>query len=271
MKQGWLGKAVKVDWDSVARAQAANGLPEGEAGPHELYTQTQCLTAFVKGVEKGRQPSEWKGDGPLILLQTDLWTESVARSRQLLNGALHLAWEKGYFTTYSTTYAMDVSRVTCLMAASGTDAHIVQADIRGLPFQRETFDLIFDPSTIDHVPFEEAVGVLGQYSQCLRPGGIAVLIFSHQGGTLQRDSGETYFVFSPSKVKAHLRQLGFETEGEYAICCLNTQPAGILTSKRLHLQRLAFALFAYLEYAPLSHYFLGRLAPLYVVIGRKKG
>lgn len=266
MRQRWL---EKVDWDAVARAQAATGTPGGEAGPHQLYTQMQCLLAFLKGLKKGRRASEWECDEPLSLLQTDLWTESVARSRQLLEGALHLAWSKGYFTSYYTTCGMDVSRVTCKLAAPQTEAHIVQADIRGLPFRPETFDLIFDPSTIDHVPLEDAIGVLGQYHRCLRPGGIVVLIFSHRMGTLRKDSGDSYFVFEPSEIKAHLRQLGFTTEGEYAICCLNTQPAGILTSQRLHLRRLAFALFTWLEFTPVSRYLLGRVAPLYVIIGRK--
>lgn len=256
----------QVDWDAIAAA-----VKDVEPGPAQLYTQLQCLQAFLKGLKRGRKPSEWNGDEPLSLLQTDLWTESVARSRQLLEGALHLAWDKGYFTSYYTTCGIDVCRRTCELAAPQTEAHIAQADIRALPFRPGVFDVIFDPSTIDHVPFDEALWVMEGYHHVLRPGGVLVMIFSHWDGTLRQESGETYFVFRPRHVRTHLGQIGFKVLEEYATCCLNTQPAGILTSERLHVRRLVYSLFTWLEFTPVSRYLLGKVAPLWVVIAQKRG
>ena len=261
---GWR---ERIDWDAVAQAQQ----DVEEAGPAQLYTQMQCLQAFARGLSRGRKPNEWEGDEPLSLLQTDLWTESVARSRQLLEGALHLAWDRGYFTSYYTTCGVDVSRRTCVMAAGQTEANIAQADIRALPFRSGVFDIIFDPSTIDHVPFGEALEVMEEYSRVLRPGAVLVMVYSHWEGTLREESGESYFAFRPKAVRSHLRHLGLHVLEEYAVCCLNTQPVGMLTSERLHVSGLAYSLFTWLEFTRLSRLLLGRLASLWVVIAKKQG
>ncbi len=257
----------QTNWDAVAEAER----DVAEPGPAQRYTQMQCLIAFLKGLKKGRRASEWNCDEPLHILQTDLWTESVARSRQLLGGALHLAWSKGFFTSYYTTCGMDVSGEVCRLAAPQTEANIVQADIRALPFLPYTFDIIFDPSTVDHVPFDEALRVMEEYHRALRFGGVLVMIYAHYQGTLRQGSGDSYYVFSPRHVRSHLRSIGFDVLGEYAICCLNTQPVGVLTSRRLHVQRLVYQVFTWLEYMPLSRCLLGRVAPLWVVVAKKRG
>lgn len=256
-----------VDWEAVARAQQ-----DQDPQPAQAYTQRQCVEALMRGMARARVAIEWDGDAPLAILQTDLWTESVARSRQLLEEVLNRAREAGYYVSQRSIYGIDVSGFTCAMAdkQKSLDLHIAQADIRALPFRYGSFDLIFDPSTIDHVPEEEVPLVVGQYQRALRPGGVLVLVFSHQAGTLRRDAGRTYFVFDPRSVKRDLEDHGLRPVAEYAICCLNTQPAGLLTSPRMGVAGLAWRLFSWLEYAPLSRYLLGRLAPLWVIVARKE-
>lgn len=254
-----------IDWEAVARAEQ-DPLP----GPAQVYTQRQCLAALMKGLERARVAVEWDGDDPLAILQTDLWTESVARSRQLLEEGLRRARGAGYFVSRRSTYGIDVSGFTCARAAGQLDANVAQADIRSLPFRPGSFDVIFDPSTIDHVPEEDTCAVIGQYHRALRPGGVVVLVFSHRTGTLRRDAGHSYFVFDPEVIKRELEDHGMRPVAEYAICCLNTQPAGILTSHRLRVSRLAYGVFSVVEYLPLSRMALGRLAPLWVIIAKKE-
>jgi SAM-dependent methyltransferase len=250
-----------TDWE-----EAAISHPNVTAGPMEGYTQAQMLTAFLKGLALGRHTIDRNGQEPLWILKTDLWTEGVVPARELLSSSLREARRVGDFISKDTTCAIDISRETCRRAAKAP-GHIAQADIRHLPFKDAAFDIIFDPSTIDHVPFAEARGVLEEYRNALRPGGILVLIFSHWGGTLTKASGGSYYAFHPAKVRAFL-SVGFSIKAEYAIHCLNTQPAGKLTSDKLHCRNTMIDLFRWLEFTPLSRYLLRPVAPLYVMIAQ---
>lgn len=49
-------------------------------------------------------------------------------------------------------------------------------DIRALPYGDESFDLVLDLSTIDHVPGNDYVKVLDEYNRVLLPHGIAVIV-----------------------------------------------------------------------------------------------
>jgi SAM-dependent methyltransferase len=258
----------RTDWE--AYSAAAEVMKDIEPGPAQRYTQMQCLQAFREGLKRGRRASERDGDKPLAILQTDLWTESVARNRQLLEGALHLALDYGYFTSYRSTCGIDIAAHTCRLADSQTKAHIAQADIRALPFRSGTFDLIFDPSTVDHVPYSEAEEVMDGYYRVLKPGGVLVMIYSHYEGTLRRESGESYYVFPCGSVRYCLGLIGFDVLEERAICALNTQPAGRLTSGRLHMAGLMYSLFTWLEFTWVSGRLLRRVSPLWVVIARKR-
>jgi SAM-dependent methyltransferase len=202
-----------TDWDIVAMAQ-----PDIPQGPAARYTQWQILSAAMRGLRYARHPTEWNGEEPLSILKTDLWTEGVVRHREILDCLLHLAWDKGVFTSEYTTYAMDIAMVTCLKArAADTPGHIMQADVRHLPYKDASFDIVLDPSTSDHVPFHDSLFTREEYCRVLRPGGVLVLLFAHHGGTLTKGAGNDYFVFPVSEVRRHLKTIGFDIKREYAI------------------------------------------------------
>ena len=256
---------MSVDWDIVAKAQLDPG-----QGIAERYTQWQILTAAMKGLRYTRQTIWWDRDEPLSILKTDLWTEGIVRSREILDSFVHLAWANGYYVSQYSTCSFDISRVTCLKAAAAnTPGDIVQADVRHLPYKPNSFDIIIDPSTTDHTPLPDALSAFSGYYQALRPDGVLVLAFAHYGGTLTKNSGSDYYAFSINAVRNHLRTLGFRLKGEWAIHCLNTQPLGILMSSRLGMARLAVAAYMRLEYSLVSRYILRPFAPLYVMIAKK--
>ena len=58
------------------------------------------------------------------------------------------------------------------MAFPGID--IRQGDICNLPYEQETFDIVLDLSTIDHV--EHYTAALDEYKRVLKPGGAALIV-----------------------------------------------------------------------------------------------
>lgn len=253
-------KCNPTHWDDIARKE-----PITPAGIPEKYTQAQCLTAFRLGLShiKNRQ---------IRILKTDLWTEGIVRSREVLDHAIHITVQKGYTIE---AHGIDISDEICQKAIEhGTRALIKQGDIRYLPYPSEFFDLILDVSTIDHIPFSEAEVALLEYNRCLKGNGVLVLMFAHNETTLSKIRPATgikdYFTFPIHNVKNKLL-CNFNIKGEYAIHFLNTPTIPLLfnLSQKLKLQPLTFKLFKVFEYTPMSKYFKG-FAPMYVMIAKKK-
>ena len=245
-------------WDGVAEKEA--DVPIGLA---EAYTRVQCVAAFMRGLRYLPKSQ------PIRLLKTDLWTEGVVRSREVLDHVVRAGACSGYTIQ---PHGIDISRVTCKGAAEHHAGSLVQADIRGLPYAEESFDMILDMSTIDHVCLREAVNVLAGYRRCLRPGGVLVLMFAHKEGVLGRgdpaQQGD-YFTFPVDVVRTRLG-FDFRVVEEYAVHLLNVRPMAYLVDVarkiRLHLELIIA--FQILEYSPVSR-LLMRLAPMYVVVAVK--
>jgi SAM-dependent methyltransferase len=111
-------------------------------------------------------------------LKTDLWNEGVETNRCVV-GTLEERYD------FLSMVGIDISRPNCQQAKDRlrrTD--IINADIRALPFARENFDMIFDVSTIDHVPPTEAQEVLDEYWRVLKKSGMFLVIFWYAGGLL---------------------------------------------------------------------------------------
>jgi SAM-dependent methyltransferase len=108
---------------------------------------------------------EWLGEGPCgLVLKTDLFDEAVGAG---LCRALRARARR--------VIGIDVSIATARDARpqGGT---VLAADVRHLPFLRDTFDTIVSTSTLDHFDStEEITGSLGELAQVLRPGGRLVV------------------------------------------------------------------------------------------------
>jgi SAM-dependent methyltransferase len=246
-------------WDKVAMNQA-----DTKQGISEKYTQDQCLAAFRLGLRYAKGKN-------LFLLKTDLWTEGVIRSREVLNHAIYLAWQKGY---QARAYGIDISPIICTKAINNlTLAEVKQGDIRHLEYPGGFFDMILDVSTIDHMAFSEACIALSEYKRCLAHDGVLVLMFAHDRGAIDRSHDpeklKDYFPFLIEDIKQQLSD--FKIKGEYAVHYLNVLPAGhaLELGKICHLASLVVKLFKLFEYSFLSKYAKG-IAPLYVIIAVEK-
>jgi len=110
----------------------------------------------------------------LLILKSDLWNEGIDSSSGDIHDFL------GEWDGTVDTVGIDVSPVICSFAIKkmrNEELTIVCADVRQLPFREETFDAIFDVSTIDHIPPNHVSSVLKEYQRTLIKGGILTLIF----------------------------------------------------------------------------------------------
>ena len=245
-------------WDTVAKRER-----DRVPGVSEHYTQRQCLKAFSLGLDY------LKDTKVITMLKTDLWTEGIVRSREVLAHAVHLAEKRGFLVN---AYGQDISLEICHMAIEhGTPAIIEQGDIRQIHAPNGFFNLILDVSTIDHLPFSQAIDAFREYTRCLRAGGILVLMFAHDRDAISKtnDHRQDYFPFSISDVREQLED--FDIKREHAIHFLNILPAGILLDigKRYHIGSLVTKAFSIFEYTPLSRFMKG-IAPMYLMIGVRK-
>jgi hypothetical protein len=251
-----------TDWEQYALNQTVP-----KQGLSELYTQAQGVNALLTGLKFTRQKNvaeriEWR-DKPLRLLKVDLWTEGIVRSREVLETAIRVAAKEGYYFSSSSIYSMDIASVTCQKARQYIPYHIAQASITNLPFKRDSFDIIFDPSTSDHVELGYAVAAWNNYQFCLKPNGILVLYFSHSTGTLAKKKDGTYYTFPIKDVLYALRQCGFSILQENSLYIFNTVPGSLLPH-----YLLTTKLLQRFEYSRFSKY-AQQIAPLYLIIARK--
>jgi SAM-dependent methyltransferase len=109
-------------------------------------------------------------DGARMVLKTDLWNECLGGARDI---AGHFHESRG-----CCFIGVDLAYEVCAEARSRVPAaHVVQADIRSLPFRSGSFDAVLDLSTLDHLP-EGGVGVaIDEYRRVLRLRGVLLLVF----------------------------------------------------------------------------------------------
>ena len=115
-----------------------------------------------------RTVPSWRG---LRVLKLDLWNEAVNTR------ILHWMQDQG-----AEVYGLDLSTVTVRRArrnapSAGPAMHLVQADIRALPFASESFDLVYTMGTIEHV--EEYRQVVCDVYRVLKPGSRAIIGVPH--------------------------------------------------------------------------------------------
>jgi len=99
------------------------------------------------------------------ILKTDLWNEAKKN-------------ETFFIHRKEDKVGIDVSmKICCLAKAAHPDIPIVRGTIGDLPFLNNSFDLIWDISTIDH--FNNPEKVIKEYYQALTPGGALLLVFEN--------------------------------------------------------------------------------------------
>jgi SAM-dependent methyltransferase len=112
------------------------------------------------------------------VLKLDLWNEAF--NTRILH------WIEGQG---AEAFGLDVSGVIAARAArnagaAGRRLHLLQADIRRIPFPGETFDFVYTMGTIEHI--EEYRDTLREIRRVLKPGGRAVIGVPHRWNVFLR-------------------------------------------------------------------------------------
>ena len=211
----------------------------------------------------------------ISLLKTDLWNEGVEYQRDIL----------GRYQNYKNfnLYGIDISLVVCSHARSKIkNIYVIQGDIRNLPFKNNSFDILLDLSTLDHIPENQIIDVLQEYKRVLKKDGILVLIFWYNSFFIKfvkyirkyirraRENATQYY-FSLKLVKNNVKKR-FDIIEEYCIGTLLCIPylRFILNRLPIFLRNRILNVVLNLEYSKTSKFILKNFSGLYVIIGRRK-
>lgn len=212
----------------------------------------------------------------LCALKTDLWNEGVETNRDIL-GRLELCQRL-------RIVGVDVSNVTCQLARKHLqNTFIANADIRHLPFKNESFDTIFDLSTIDHVLPSEMPVVLGEYQRTLKGPGLLLLFFWYQGELFRvfrmlrkpsRYKTAPYLYYLPiNLVESALRKNGFDVIAKYCTVGLGGEALDDLSSTGKRSRKLAgliYTVYVRVVYSKWSQILLRPLGGMFIVMARKR-
>lgn len=151
---------LSKEWD----LEAEKPMTEKVRGPY-------LTKLFTNSLNKGIQLL--KNKNTINILKTDLWNEGIDFERDIL---------KHYTDKKKDLYGIDISYRVCKRANNHQrKIKVSTGSITNLSFKDKTFDLIFDPSTSDHLPPDKIPQIIKEYSRCLKFDGILVLIFDWWG------------------------------------------------------------------------------------------
>lgn len=211
-----------------------------------------------------------KLDKKIKLLKTDLWNEGIEYQRDIL----------GHYQNYKNLdlYGIDISSVVCSYAKSRVkNIHILQADFRDLPFKSESFDIIIDLSTLDHIPESQVKNVIREYKRVLKKNGVLVLIFWYKSFLVRikmirrRQENDMQYYFSLKLIKS-IVESAFNIKKEYCTGLILCIPGlGFIINKLpMRIRNWIIDNTIKLEYSKLSKFIFKNFAALYVVIGTKR-
>jgi hypothetical protein len=261
------GKEIEIlqVWDNVAarfrRMYARTGAPFKDLAYQLIYTQ---LIRDTIQNELCEDP---------VILKTDLWNEGIEVGRDL---ASPICIEKEGLQFVGT----DISTYVCESALMATDGvfHVVRATLLSAPF-REVFDMILDPSTVDHMPTRlRDIWIKAEHS-LLRNNGILLISFDSKLNLFNELYHRIFtrkkypeWTLVPSEVRDLLRRLGFRIVREHALFVpglfFGTHRPWFPLS-RILTRRGTFQFLKRLELSAHSK-FLSPLAPQYVILARKQ-
>lgn len=143
----------------------------------------------------------------LDLLKVDLYNEGVERKKDVLGR---------YQNSGFNIYAIEISKKFCFMARPNfPEAYITQGSIEKLPFTKNSFDIILDLSTLDHIPEKKALEVIIDYKRILRKGGFLLIIFRYNSMHNMKIKNAPSYFFSNSFIEKIKKD--FESTEEYSI------------------------------------------------------
>lgn len=105
------------------------------------------------------------------VLKTDTWNEA----KNYPNGGIVPYLMKLFPYTYFKVIDID-NEFIAEAKARFPSLDVGYGDIRALPFESNTFDMILDMSTLDHILESDIPSVITEYSGVLRQGGILALV-----------------------------------------------------------------------------------------------
>jgi len=218
----------------------------------------------------------------ICMLKTDLWNEGIDRSRDIL----------GLYKNQENfdLYGIDISPFVCSSARSkGNYVHVICGDIMTMPFKKDSFDMILDLSTLDHIHEDRIADVLREYKLVLNNNGILILIYWYNGilhkhirilsklikrrmiSKRPENSILLQYYFSLNKTKKLIGD-EFDIIDEYCIGTLLCIPyLGCIFDKLpIFILNAFLDIVSGLEYSRISKDVFKNIGGLHVVIGRKR-
>jgi hypothetical protein len=253
-------------WDHVAPRfgprYRRTGIPFKDLAYQMIYTQ---LIMETINTELRQDPT---------ILKTDLWNEGIEVGRDLASGICVKNTELQLVGT-------DVSSYVCRSALMATDGlfHVVRTTLLFPPF-REIFDMILDPSTVDHMPARLRDIWIGSEYSLLKENGILLISFDSKLNLFNELYHRLFtrkqypeWTLTPSEVRGLLTRLGFRIIREHALFVpglfFGTHRPWFPLSRSLT-RRGVFEFVKRVELSARSR-FLSFLAPQYVIVARKQG
>ena len=252
-------------WNRVApkfrRRTLKTGIPFKDLAYQMIYTQ---LIKETLRDELSQDPT---------ILKTDLWNEGIEVGRDLASGICITNQEL-------QLVGVDISTYVCRSALTATDGlfHVVRGTLLSPPL-REVFDLILDPSTVDHMPARlREIWIRTEYA-LLKVNGVLLIAFDSKLNLFNELYHHLFtrklypeWTLTPSEVRELLRSLGFRILREHALFVpglfFGTHKPWFPLSRTLT-RRGVFEFIKRVELSTRSK-FLSFLAPQYVIVARKE-
>lgn len=245
--------------------------------PMTEHVRGKYLTSlFTNAVNKSLELTEPKEK--IKILKVDLWNEGIDFERNIL---------KHYVKEKFELYGIDISKKVCSSAHHNQpQIKTSNGSITSLAFKNNSFDVILDLSTSDHLPPENIPCIFEEYSRCLKENGALTLIFDWWGffwkhylkyieNKYKRTDSE---FFSTNKPKRYIHQIEFmkhevqkhfEIKKEYCIDYFGWTWNRFTKPFWDRMPKLAHTLLLKLEFSRISK-FLKPFAKQYVIIAKKK-
>lgn len=202
-------------WDQVARGWLGGGVPGDPLAEHTRKTYLDLVARWADVTNSG------------MILKTDLFQEAFGQDQFLFDIA----------QVNSNIIGIDISSEV-VQRAKRQARHInidagryLCCDVRHLPLQENSIDLIISDSTLDHFPSEiDIVNALKELRRVLRVGGTIILTIDNKSNLTyppymftrlwMRLGLAPYFIgktLSPTELRRTLEEIGFAVEESTAI------------------------------------------------------
>jgi demethylmenaquinone methyltransferase/2-methoxy-6-polyprenyl-1,4-benzoquinol methylase len=107
-------------------------------------------------------------------------------------------------------YGVDTSTGMLALAKQNLVAHgfsnfeLKEADTRQLPFEDNTFDLLYNGYMLDLIPERDMPGILNEFHRVLKPGGRMILLNMSKRDEATKSPRETLYSILPAKLTLYM-------------------------------------------------------------------